>query len=410
MTAAGETDASPADGRPPPEPLVLARSHRYLVLLVFAAMLGVPVAALAFGYLEAVEHVQPEVFTHLPHGLGFHSTPTWWPIPVLVVAGLLVALIIRHLPGDGGHEPLGELSLSHVPTGRELPGIALAALISLSLGAVLGPEAPLIGLGGGAAALALRRLRPDAGGRTVSMVAAAGSFAAISTLFGSPLLAAFLLMEASGLASPLLGVVMLPGMLAARPPTIAEFFWAVAIGAGAAVLAGVVTRLAHLMRAQIARRRMLLTLAAGLLIAVAAVGYAEASGKPQSDVLFSGEFGIAALIEHHAEYTVATLLLLVVCKAFAYTASLSAFRGGLVFPALFLGVAGGTAMAHLPGLTLVPAIATGMGAMCVAVLGLPLSSVLLATLLLGGNGLTVMPLVIVAVAVSRTLSLRLVVE
>ncbi|MBV9445147.1 MAG: RDD family protein [Streptosporangiaceae bacterium] len=48
-----------------------------------------------------------------------------------------------------------------------------------------------------------------------SVVAAASSFAAISTLLGSPLLGAFLLMEASGLGGPLLGVVLLPGLLAA---------------------------------------------------------------------------------------------------------------------------------------------------------------------------------------------------
>lgn len=355
---------------------------------------------------------------------------------MLAVAGVLVALTIRYLPGEGGHEPLDGFSPGHSPTGRELPGVALASVLSLSLGTVLGPEAPLIGLGGGAAALALRRLEPNADDRTVSMAAAAGSFAAISTLFGSPPLAAFLLMEVSGLASPLLGVVLLPGLLAAGvgalmftglggwtrlpatsfavpdlphadSPTIAEFCWAVAIGAAAALLTGAIKRLAHLVRTQVARRRVLLTPFAGVLIAAAVVVYVEATGKPQSDVLYSGEFGIGTLIEHRTQYTVATLLLLLVCKAAAYAVSLGAFRGGPVFPSLFLGVAGGMALAHLPGMPLVPAIAIGMGAMCVTILGLPLSSVLLATLLLGSNGLTVMPLVIVAVVVARTVGLYL---
>ena len=56
-------------------------------------------------------------------------------------------------------------------------------------------------------------------------------------------------------------------------------------------------------------------------------------------------------------------------------------QGGPVFPAMFLGAAGGTVMSHLPGLPLVPAVAMGIGAMCVVMLGLPLTSVLLATLL-----------------------------
>jgi hypothetical protein len=49
----------------------------------------------------------------------------------------------------------------------------------------------------------------------------------------------------------------------------------------------------------------------------------------------------------------------------------------------------------------------GIGAMSVAMLKLPLTSVLLATLLLGSDGLAVMPLVIVAVAVASMASARL---
>ena len=49
----------------------------------------------------------------------------------------------------------------------------------------------------------------------------------------------------------------------------------------------------------------------------------------------------------------------------------------------------------------------GIGAMCAAMLGLPLTSVLLATVLLGSDGLTVMPLVIVAVVVAYVTSARL---
>ena len=47
------------------------------------------------------------------------------------------------------------------------------------------------------------------------MMAAAGSFAAIGALLGSPLTGAFLLMEASGLGGATLGLVLVPGLLAA---------------------------------------------------------------------------------------------------------------------------------------------------------------------------------------------------
>ena len=51
----------------------------------------------------------------------------------------------------------------------------------------------------------------------------------------------------------------------------------------------------------------------------------------------------------------AALLLLLACKGIAYGLSMSSFRGGPVFPAMFLGAAGGIAASHLPGLPLVPA-------------------------------------------------------
>jgi hypothetical protein len=48
----------------------------------------------------------------------------------------------------------------------------------------------------------------------------------------------------------------------------------------------------------------------------------------------------------------------------------------------------------------VPGLAMGIGAMCTVMLKLPLTSTLLATLLLYSDGLAVMPLVIVAVVVA----------
>ena len=38
-----------------------------------------------------------------------------------------------------------------------------------------------------------------------------------------------------------------------------------------------------------------------------------------------------------------------VCKGLAYALSLSSFRGGPVFPGMFIGAAGGIALSHLPG-------------------------------------------------------------
>ena len=87
----------------------------------------------------------------------------------------------------------------------------LSALATLSLGAVLGPEAPLIAIGGGLAALTVRLVKRDVPPMALTIIASAGSFAAISTLLGSPLLGAFLIMEVAGVSGATLSLVALPG-------------------------------------------------------------------------------------------------------------------------------------------------------------------------------------------------------
>jgi len=63
------------------------------------------------------------------------------------------------------------------------------------------------------------------------------------------------------------------------------------------------------------------------------------------------------------------------------------------------------ALSHLAGLPMIAGVAMGIGAMTTAMLGgLPLTSVLLVTLFLVSDGLDLMPLVIVAVVVSYTVS------
>jgi hypothetical protein len=138
----------------------------------------------------------------------------------------------------------------------------------------------------------------------------------------------------------------------------------------------------------------------GLVIAGLAIGFGEAAGHSSSTVLFSGQDALGPLVSGVGGWSVAALLLLIACKAVAYALSLSSFRGGPVFPAMFIGAAGGCAAAGLPGMELVPAVAMGICAMCTVMLNLPLTATLLATLLLGADGLAAMPLVIVAVAVA----------
>ena len=124
-------------------------------------------------------------------------------------------------------------------------------------------------------------------------------------------------------------------------------------------------------------------------------------------MLFDGQSALAPLLQNAADWSVGAVVLLTVCKGAAYGLSLSSFRGGPVFPGMFIGAALGIALSHLPGLSMIAGVGMGIGAMTVAMLGLPMVSVLLASLLLSSDGLTLMPLIIVAVVVSYVASARL---
>src|SRR4051794_33368377 len=89
----------PPQGPAAPDPGQLLRSRSYVMLLVLGALIGVPVATVAYFFLEAIAKAQEYLFMTLPDELGFSSQPAWWSIPFLALSGLLVGLSIRYLPG-----------------------------------------------------------------------------------------------------------------------------------------------------------------------------------------------------------------------------------------------------------------------------------------------------------------------
>ena len=256
------------------------------------------------------------------------------------------------------------------PSKTELGGVVLAAFAGLALGAVIGPEAPLVAIGGGLAAAFVRTVKRDLPEQSVRVVASAGSFTAISTLLGSPLSGAFLLMEASGLGRPMLGLVLVPGLLASGigalifvgldawtghgalslaivnlphvgEPDAAEFAWAIGIGVAATVLGALIRWLALYLKPNVEGRVVVLLPVVGLGVGGLAAVFAEVTGKTSSLVLFSGQAALPSLVTNSAAYSVGTLLLLIVCKGLAYGISLSGFRGGPTFPGMFIGAVGG---------------------------------------------------------------------
>jgi len=416
----------------PAAPGSLIRSRQYRVLLVFAAAIGVLVSLASWGFLELVYYIQHGIYKDLPRDFGFNTVPWWWPLPWLTLAGLLTALAILRLPGRGGHVPADGLKAGGPPTQPiELPGILLAALATLGLGLVLGPEAPLIALGMGLGALAMRLARKDAPDQALALMAAAGAFAAISSLFGSPVVGAVIIIEATGLGGATLPVILLPGLLAAgigslvfigmgsltglstsayalaplalpafSQPKWDDFGWTIALAIAAAVVTFVILELATWAKRLVAARPLLLTVAAALAVGGLAIAFNQTTGRPADAVLFSGQDAFGELGKTGPTLSLSTLALLLLFKGLAWSLSLGNFRGGPTFPALFLGAVGGLMAGHLPGLSETPAVAGLMAAACVSVLKLPLSCTIITLVLTSKAGLGVSPLIVVAVVVA----------
>lgn len=421
----------------PTDPAALLRSREYRVILVMAAIVGIVVSVASWAFLELVHGLQVGIYEELPDALGFDEMPLWWPVPWLVVGGLLAAIAIVRLPGKGGHVPYEGMKGGAIPP-VDLPGVLLAALASLGFGFVLGPEGPLLALATGLAVLAVRSAKKDTPDQAMAVLSASAAFAALASVFGSPLIGTIILIEAAGLGGPMLPLVLLPGLMSAgigslvfvglgswtgldnsnhalqpfslapfSTPTLAQLGWAVGLAVAAAVFTWIVVAGARMSGRFVARRPLVLMPAVGLAVALVAMAFDVATDESELGVLFSGQEAFGELFADAAGLSTATLLVLVACKGVAWSLSLGSFRGGPTFPALFLGAVGGLAVADLPGLGQTPAVVILMAAMAVSILRLPLSALIVTLLLTSSAGITTAPLAIVATVVAYLTTLGL---
>ncbi|MGA5557479.1 chloride channel protein [Streptomyces lavendulocolor] len=406
----------------------------YARLLLLSVLVGVPVALACFFFVGLQHELQGAVWQDLPEAAGYAEAPWWWPLPALALAGLLLVPVVTRAPGRGGH--LAVQGLARTPSGpAAVPGVVFAALATLPLGVVLGPEAPLMALGSGLALLALRPARRRADPRTVMVLGTAGSTAAISTILGGPLVAAVLVVEAAALAGPRLVALLLPCLLASAAgalvftglgrwtglgtgglslpevpaptgPDAGDFLWGLPLAVVVTVVLSAGHRLGRRTAVWTARHTAVRTVVCAVAVGGCLTAYALVTGRSPEEAALSGQDTIGALAADPHAWSVGTLLVLALCKTLAWGVCLGSMRGGPIFPAVMIGAALGVACSGLPGLGTGPALAAGVAAATAAVTRLPLASAVLAVLLLGRDGSEQTPLIVVCSVVGY-LSARL---
>ncbi|MGH3078307.1 MAG: chloride channel protein [Gaiellaceae bacterium] len=396
-------------------------ARAYLRVVLLAAAIGIPAALVAAGFFALVHYLEHWLWDDLPDVLGYESPP-WFLVLGLPVVGALIVVVARlFLPGDGGHSPLEGLSAKPTPIAHG-PGVALAALGSLPFGAVLGPEAPVVALGSVVGSMAARfGTHP----KTAALLSSAGSFSAISTLFGGPVVAGVLLVESAAGFGLGAGVfpVLVPGLVAAAVgflvftgfgdwggletpglvvPDLPLYdgvdFGDLGVGLVVGVLAAFVAVSVGLLARRVdgvgGRLGMPLLLVGGGLAVGGLAVLADLFGADSQDVLFSGQASVPDVV---AEDSTKVLVVLIIAKFLAYGVSLGCgFRGGYIFPAIFLGVAFASFTVAWFDVSPTLAISVGAAAGMAAQTRLLITPLIFASLLVGSQGADTIPAAVLA--------------
>jgi len=187
------------------------RTRTYLRLLLLASVVAAGMAVATIAFLLAYSGLKDVLWEELPEALDL-DPHSWYTLVVTSLGGLVVGVLLVIVPGHGGPSP----AQGHGIGMEQLPpvhaaGMVLVSLVSLVVGASLGPEAALL-----AVALAIGTLVGTRVGRPEleKLVGGAGVGSLLSGLFGSPIAPAVLLLEVTGVTGHNLYVFLLPVLVA----------------------------------------------------------------------------------------------------------------------------------------------------------------------------------------------------
>ena len=358
---------------------------RLLALSVPSIVIGVVSALLLFLIDRLAALAETAIWHSLPSALRINADSPLWIVGVLTLTGFAVGLSIWLLPGHAGRDSATTELIAAPIAASATPGLALAAVFGLAGGVSLGPENPVIAVNTALLVTLLGRFWSAMPTEIVVMVTAA---ATIGALFGTPVAAALLFTGVVGASSaggalwdrlflPLLaaGAGAVTMSLLATPTfafempeysaaSLADLLSASVIASVAAAL-GVATclvfRPVHSLFHRL-RHPVLYVTGGGLVL-----GLLGALGGPVT--LFKGVTQLGDLVTHRGDYALAAIVLIIAVKTVALVvAASSGFRGGRIFPAVFIGGAIGIlANAVVPAVPLVVAVAAGVLGMVIAI-------------------------------------------
>ena len=357
------------------------RARTMLLLSLPAVAIGIASSLILIVVMKIASVLQNLLWQRLPGTLGIAQDSPLWIIGVLTLTGIAVGLVIRFSQGHAGPDPACEPLIGAPVPPSALPGLIVALILGLAGGVSLGPEHPIMTVNIALAVAIGARLLPRVNRMEWTILASAGT---IGALFGTPVAAALIFSQTLNGSSevPLWDRLFAPLMAAAAGALTTGLFFhphfslpiahygqmemtdilSGAIVAAIAIAAGMVAvwclpRL-HAMMHQM--KNPVLVLGIGGFI----LGILGVIGGPVS--LFKGLDEMQQMVANQAFSTSDYFLLAVIKLAALVVAAASGFRGGRIFPAVFVGVALGL-MLHEH----VPAVPAAIAVSC-AILGIVL--------------------------------------
>ncbi|EEG9179111.1 ion channel protein [Escherichia coli] len=347
------------------------RARTMLLLSLPAVAIGIASSLILIVVMKIASALQNLLWQRLPGTLGIAQDSPLWIIGVLTLTGIAVGLVIRFSQGHAGPDPACEPLIGAPVPPSALPGLIVALILGLAGGVSLGPEHPIMTVNIALAVAIGARLLPRVNRMEWTILASAGT---IGALFGTPVAAALIFSQTLNGSSevPLWDRLFAPLMAAAAGALTTGLFFhphfslpiahygqmemtdilSGAIVAAIAIAAGMVAvwclpRL-HAMMNQM--KNPVLVLGIGGFI----LGILGGIGGPVS--LFKGLDEMQQMVANQAFSTSDYFLLAVIKLAALVVAAASGFRGGRIFPAVFVGVALGLMLhEHVPA---VPAAIT----------------------------------------------------
>ena len=355
------------------------------------------------------------------------ETPAWLIIAGPTTAGLIVGLWLTYIQPGNRAEGVADviearaIGAAHMPFWKGI-GSSVVSVISLGGGASAGREGPAVHLGatlgsflGARFGFTPTHLRTLLAAGAASAVAASFNAPIAGVLFALEVVLGHYALRASGpiVIASVVGALLARFHIGSSPTfVIPEYMIASLADFPAFALLGVVSAIvamafmSALMQADTLARKAEIPLwfrpvLGGLIIGAIGIYYPQVLGVgyAATDAALQGHFGLVLLLS----------LIVVKILATAITVA-SRFGGGVFSPALYLGAMTGGAFGLIISQA-APEIAfsthavyaiVGMGAVAGAVLGAPLSTLLIAFELTGGYEMTVALMVAISIATALT--------